>query len=97
MVATEARDFLLYPSMTILLTLYDEGDKSVEEVRQLYFKMKSEVFTGGSYGFNTDMLEKILQETFPSHMTMNCPTTHSTKLVSCTLDVRFFCQTLVPY
>ena len=30
--------------------------------------MKSEVFTGSSYSFDTPTLERLLQETFPPHM-----------------------------
>jgi hypothetical protein len=36
--------------------------------------MKSEVFTGSSYGFDTPTLERLLQETFPPHMCMDCMT-----------------------
>lgn len=55
------------------------GEKSLEEVRRLYFKMKDEVFTGGNYGFNTAALERLLKEAFPARMTMNCPTVNSIK------------------
>ena len=44
--------------------------------------MKNEVFTGGSYGFSTEALERLLKDTFPPHMTMDCPTSYSTKSVS---------------
>ena len=55
---------------------------SLEEVRRLYFKIKNEVFTGGTYGFDTPTLERLLQDTFPPHLTMDCPTSHSTKSVN---------------
>ena len=55
---------------------------SLEEVRRLYFKMKSEVFTGSSYGFDTAALERLLKEAFPPKMRMNWPTSHSAKSVA---------------
>ena len=54
---------------------------SLEEIRRLYFKIKDEVFLGNNYGFDTPTLERLLQDTFPAHVTMNCPTNHSTKSV----------------
>jgi hypothetical protein len=75
-------DWIIGTSTGALIALcLTYGEKSLEEVRHLYFKMKSEVFTGGSYGFNTAALERLLKETFPPHMTMDCPVAHSTKVL----------------
>ena len=42
------------------------GKKSLRELRQLYFRMKDEVFGRGRFGmaYNTDKLEEILKQEF---------------------------------
>lgn len=53
-------------------TLFYSAKKSLFELRQLYFRMKDEVFAHDRLGFayNTDALETILKEEFGTHMTM---------------------------
>ena len=47
--------------------------KSVSEVRQLYFKMKDEIFgkVRGGMTFNTVGLENILKQEFTEHICMD--------------------------
>ena len=55
------------------VSLLSLGNKSLEEVRQLYYKLKDDVFGNSmiaSLNFNTDKLQKFLQETF-GEMKMN--------------------------
>ena len=52
--------------------LWFTAKKTLKELRQLMFQMKDEVFgsSHGSYGCNTEALERILKDTF-GDMTMN--------------------------
>ena len=53
-------------SCFILMGLYffTAGKKSLREIFQLYFRMKDKIFSKPriGFGFNTDVLEEILQE-----------------------------------
>ena len=57
----------------LLNPLWSTAKKTLKELRQLMFQMKDEVFgsSHGSYGCNTEALERILKEVF-GDMTMNC-------------------------
>ena len=49
------------------------GKKTLSELRQMYFKMKEDIFakSGFEIGYNTNALEKILKQTFDSDMKMS--------------------------
>ena len=49
------------------------GNKSLEEVRQLYYKLKDDIFGNSvaSLNFNTDKLQEFLQDTFGEEKKMN--------------------------
>jgi calcium-independent phospholipase A2 len=49
------------------------GKKSLSELRQIYFKLKEEIFakSGFGIGYNTEALEKILKSSFDSKMKMS--------------------------
>ena len=46
--------------------------KSLRELRQLYLKLKNEVFASPKFGvvFNTEALERLLKDTLGEHMKM---------------------------
>jgi hypothetical protein len=50
-----------------------KGKKSLSELRQIYFKLKEEIFakSGFGIGYNTEALEKILKSSFDSKMKMS--------------------------
>lgn len=54
--------------------LYTTAKKSIAQLRQLYFKMKDEIFGKarlGGISFNTLGLEKLLKEEFSEHVCMD--------------------------
>ena len=61
------RDFCYCFSFTVheyLLLKSFAGGKSLRELRQLYFRIKDEIFAKGRYGFgwDSDAYEEILQQ-----------------------------------
>ena len=58
----------------LLFFLWTLAKKSLSQLRQLYFKMKDEVFgktKGAGMSFNTAGLEKIFKREFTEHMCMD--------------------------
>ena len=57
----------------LLLILFCVAGKSLKEMRQLYFKMKDQVFSNDRFGFgyNTEVLEKLLIEEFGTELRMS--------------------------
>lgn len=49
------------------------GNKTLSELRQLYFKMKEDIFakSGFEIGYNTKALERILKHTLDDKMRMS--------------------------
>ena len=49
------------------------GNKSLEEVRRFYFKLKDDIFgdSVASLNFNTDKLQEFLQDIFGKEKKMN--------------------------
>ena len=47
-----------------VFALYFPGGKSLSELRQLYFRIKDEIFAKGRYGFgwDSDAYEELLQQ-----------------------------------
>lgn len=64
------------PSPFLLPHLHT-ANKSLAELRQLYFKMKDRVFGSDRFGFayNTEALEKLLKEEFGTSMRLGSVTT----------------------
>lgn len=57
-----------------LMSFSSIAKKSVSQLRQLYFKMKDEVFgetRHGGVSFNTEGLERVLKEVFTEHVCMD--------------------------
>lgn len=56
-----------------LLFLYTTAKKSIAQLRQLYLKMKDDIFGKrvGGISFNTLGLEKLLKEEFTEHICMD--------------------------
>ena len=53
-------------------TSFSAAKKNLSELRQLYFKLKDQVFSSGRLrvGYDTDALEEVLKETFGTDATM---------------------------
>lgn len=53
--------------------LFNKGKKTLAELRQVYFKLKEDIFskTGFGIGYNTEALELILKENFDSNIRMS--------------------------
>lgn len=66
--------------------IYTTANKSLAELRQLYFKMKDRVFGSDRFGFgyNTEALEKLLKDEFGTSMRLDSITTP--KYVCCALS-----------
>lgn len=50
------------------------ANKSISQLRQLYFRMKDEIFgqtRHGGVSYNTDGLERVLKEEFKEHLCMD--------------------------
>ena len=59
--------------VVMFVVLFPIAKKSLQELRQLYFKLKDQVFARDRMGFayNTDALESILKEEFGEDMVMS--------------------------
>ena len=64
--------------IVLILVVYKSrlllAKKSITQLRQLYFKMKDEIFGKARHGglsFNTHGLEKLLKEEFSEHVCMD--------------------------